>query len=65
MQTQRIRKEGNDAHFPSPFSYSSDIFVMLLSALLSFEMKQSVFKYSFLKANSLQHFILVHLFHVR
>lgn len=44
MQTQKIRKEWNDAHFPSPFSYSSDIFVMLLSALLSFEMKQSVFK---------------------
>lgn len=45
MQTQRIRKEWNDAHFPSPFSYdSSDTFVMLLSALLSFEMKQLAFE---------------------
>lgn len=44
MQTGRIRKERNDAHFPSPFSYSSDVFVMLLSALLSFGMKQLVFE---------------------
>lgn len=36
-------REGNDAHFPSPFSYSSAIF-MILSALLSFEMKQVVFE---------------------
>lgn len=50
MQTQRIRKEWNDAHFPSPSSYSSDIFVMLLSALLSFEMKQlSVWNIAFWK----------------
>lgn len=44
MQTQRKRKEWNDAYFPSPFSYSSDIFVMLLRALLSFGMKQLVFE---------------------